>query len=317
MRGKLALCMIVSTVFIAGCGDDLASLYEDEGYAGTLEPETDTASVLRGATDIHDTAPERISAAPLVATQPPKTRQRSLRLLCSPSAKAFFCDVLEKPFEQAHPEIDLVLLEDQDRHCIGNVIMKNSSAAIVGVPLSPNENKHGLVVKVLGYHIVVAIVHRDNTITSLFDAPLRKVLDGRINNWGELGWQSLQVQPVYQTPSYRDDPAARLLRMTDKAAQVAVLLPNGNRVVDYVSREPRALGLVTFTQLKSRRGEVRYLEIDTVPPTVANYLRGAYRLGCTFRLVYTRERQRELAEFLRFLSGNEARRLLEPHLMLP
>ena len=316
MGKKLALC-VVSTVLLIGCGDDLASLYEDEGYAGTFEQEQGPASVLR-ATALQDTAPpERIPAAPLVATQPPQTRRRSLRLLCSPSAKSLFGDILEKPFEQAYPGIDLVLLEEQDRACIGNVIMKNGAAAIVGVPLSPNENQHRLVVKVLGYYIVVAIVHRNNTVTSLFDGPLRKVLDGRIGNWGELGWQNLQIQPVYEAPVRRDDPAAKLLQMTDKAAQIAVLLPNGDRVMDYVSREPRALGLVTLTRLKSRRGGVRYLQINTVRPTVANYLRGAYPLGCTFRLVHTMDRQSELAELLRFLRGNEARRLLEPHLTLP
>ena len=50
---------------------------------------------------------------------------------------------------------------------------------------------------------------------------------------------------------------------------------------------------------------------------MANYLRGAYPFGCIFRLVYTMDRRPELAELLRFLSGNEARQLLESHLVLP
>ena len=275
-----------------------------------------------------DTALPEPAPAPLVATLPPPAtdtrrwatepaqRRRSLRVFCSPTAKSTFGHGLERSFEQAHPEVDLVLLEDRDRNCIGNVIMGNGAAAIVGVPLSPTENKHGLVARVLGYRIVVVIVHPNNPVTSLFDGPLQKVLDGRIGSWGELGWLNHQIQPAYQVPAGSSDPAARLLRMTDKAAQIAALLPNGDRVVDYVAREPRALGLATRSRLRAHKGQVRFLEINDVRPTVTNYLRGAYALGCTFRLVHARDRRRQLAALLTFLDGDEARQLLELHLTL-
>lgn len=315
MGSKLALC-VLWVASLTACGDDLGSLYEDEDYAGTFERQQDDASVLQGATGLWDTAaPQRVPTA----AQPRASRRRSLRLFCSPSAKHLIGDPLEGPFERAHPQTDLVLLEEQDRTCIGNVIMQNGTAAIVGVPSSANEHKHGLITKVVGYHIVVVIVHRDNNLTTLFSEPLHRILDGRINNWDQVGWQHLPIQPVQEAPSRRDDAAARLLQMTGKAAQLAVLLPSSDQVIDYVSQEPRALGLVTLAKLGSRRGKVRHIDVHTVPPTVANYLRGAYPFGCAFRLVYTQTTQRDagLVELLTFLAGNEARQLLKPHLVLP
>ncbi|MHC4512837.1 MAG: type 2 periplasmic-binding domain-containing protein [Planctomycetota bacterium] len=320
MREKLALCVVL-TVLLTGCDDDLADLYEAGELADVVELE-DERPAMRSDTALPEPAP-----APLVATLPPAAtdaerratepaQRRSLRVFCSPTAKSTFGHDLEKSFERAHPGIDLVLLEDRDRNCIGNVIMGNAPAAIVGVPLSPTENQHGLAAKVLGYRIVVAIVHRNNPVTSLFDGPLQKVLDGRIGSWGELGWLNYQIQPAYQVPTGASDPAARLLQMTDKAAQIAALLPDGDRVVDYVAREPRALGLATRSRLRAHKGQVRFLEINEVQPTVPNYLRGAYALGCTFRLVHARDRRRQLAELLTFLDGNETKQLLEQHLTL-
>ncbi len=322
MKEKLAL-YLVSTVLLTGCDDDLADLYEAESFTDVVElGEEERPGVLS------DTALPEPAPAPLVATAPRQATadtgrqatepvgRRSLRVFCSTTVKSTFGHSLERSFERSHPEVDLVLLEDRDRNCIGNVIMGNGAAAIVGVPLSPNESKHGLVAKVLGYRIVVVIVHPNNPVTSLFDGPLRKVLNGRIGSWGELGWLNYQIQPAHQVSAARSDPAARLLQMTDKAAQIAALLPNGDRVVDYVAREPRALGLATRSRLRAHKGQVRFLQINHVQPTVTNYLRGAYTFGCTFRLVHTRGRRRHLAELLTFLDGDEAKQLLELHLTL-
>lgn len=317
MGRALAICL-VATVGLAGCGDDLARLYQEEDPLATLEPKEDTTSVLRGDTGLGDvTPPERVPAAPLAATRPPAKRQRTLRLLCSPSAKHLFGDALEQSFEERYPGIDLLLLEAQDRSCIGSVIMQNAVAAIVGVPLSTNEANHGLVTRILGYHIAVLVVHRDNNITSLFSNQLERVLDGRINNWSELGWQHLQIQPVFEHPSHRDDPAARLLRMTGKAADLALLLPAGHQVIDYVSRNRRSLGLVTLAQLEQHKGKVRRLEIDTVGPKLSNYLRGAYPLGCTFRIVHGGKHHPQLNELSSFLRSRKGRQVLEQHLTLP
>ncbi len=315
--GRKTALWLLATVMLTGCGDDLSSLYDEEGYAGTFGQGLDDASVLQGTADLQDTAvPERIPAAPLMATAPPPGGRLSLRLFCSPSARYLFGDDLEESFEGAHPRIDLVLLEEHDRACIGNVITQNS-AAIVGVPLSSNEIKHGLIAKVLGYRIAVVVAHPSNTVSSLFSDGLQKVLDGRINNWRDVGWQALPIQPVCEAPARRDDPAAKLLQMTGKAAEIAVLLPDGDRVLDYVSREPRALGLVAIHRYERRREDVRALEINDMRASVANYLRGAYPLGCTFRLIYTTEWQPGLAELLRFLRTSEAKRILESHLTLP
>jgi len=76
------------------------------------------------------------------------------------------------------------------------------------------------------------------------------------------------------------------------------------------------LGLATRSRLRAHKGQVRFLEINDVQPTVTNYLRGAYALGCTFRLVHARDRRRQLAELVTFLEGDEARQLLGQHLTL-
>jgi hypothetical protein len=316
--GRALAILVVAMVWLAGCGDDLAQLYQEEDHPAILEPKEDTTSILRGDTGLGDmTPPERVPAAPLVATRPPAKRQRILRLLCSPSAKHLFGDVLEESFEEEYPGIDLLLLEAQDRSCIGSVIMQNAVAAIVGVPLSANESNRGLVTKIIGYHIAVLVVHRDNKTTSLFSNQMEKVLDGRIHSWSEVGWQHLQIQPVFEHPSHRNDPAAKLLRMTGKAAHVALLMPDGHQVIDYVGRHRRALGLVTLAQFEQHKGKVRYLEINTVRPILSNYLRGAYPLGCTFWMVHGGKRHPQLNELSSFLRSRKGRRVLERHLTLP
>lgn len=306
------------TALFTSRAEDLANLYRDERSPRRTEPEWDTPPLVRGDTGHRDTDPQdRIPAAPLVATKPPTSPRRTFHVLCSPSAKHLFTDALEDAFEETHPGIDLEFLEAQDRSCIGSVIMQNMPAAIVGMPLSRNEQNRGLVTKIIGYHIAVLIVHRDNDLTTLFSNQLDMVLDGRISNWSELGRQHLEIQPVFEHPSHRSDPAARLLRMTGKAAQAAALLRNGDQVIHYVSREPRGLGIVSLAELESHAGQVNYLEIDTVRPNVVNYLRGAYPLGCTFWLVHARTQQREVVLLSRFLHGKSGRRVLEKRLSLP
>jgi len=66
----------------------------------------------------------------------------------------------------------------------------------------------------------------------------------------------------------------------------------------------------TLTQMLTEKRDLRFLAIDGVPPTLANYENGSYPYGKSLFLVVPAEISAEAASFLSFIATPEAEPLL-------
>lgn len=245
----------------------------------------------------------------------PKPRD-ILRGFCSPAAYRIVGARLERGFERAHPGVDLVLQVDGDRNCIDHLLMGSAEVAVISTRLSETERSRGVVAHVVGYQIVVPIVHPENPVRTVSYANLRDLRRGTATSWRTFGWTDLQIQPVCKVKAPGVDPPDELLRVHGAAAHTAVYLTSPREILALVGNNPAALGWVTLRDVDGNR-DVRPLQVDGVTASRHSFVRESWRIGSTFRVVAGPRPGPWARQWLDYMRGDEARRVLGRELTLP
>ncbi len=131
-------------------------------------------------------------------------------------------------------------------------------AAAVPVPADP------LVRVPIGLDGLAVVVHPSNSIAELSLVQLRDVFAGRLLDWRALGSDAGEIQLV----SREDGSGSRILFETRvmgdaRVALTAVVMPTSQDVVDYVAKNPQAVGYV------SRAEVAEWIAEDAAPASAA------------------------------------------------
>lgn len=258
--------------------------------------------------------PEVLAPAPLGESRQPRTEAPAqpkieLRVYACPTIFKSSMAPLKRTFELAHPGIELRLSSRPDRDCVGHLLMDTADLAIISTEISPHERAAGLTDRVLGHSIIAMICHPSNSVRSVPLGELDRLLHGRIQTWQTLGGDSIQIQPVCKRRPRVFDRAEQPLHVHHTAEHLAVLFDTTREILTYVANEPRAFGLVELSSVQGNR-DVRLLQVSHVPPSRANFARGAWPLGSTLRTVLPAEPLAAATTFVEFLSSGAASALL-------
>ena len=113
-----------------------------------------------------------------------------------------------------------------------------------GSPL--HEAKIPLLRAPIGIDGVAVIVHNDNPVTGLTSQQLQEIFSGRILDWGELDGDQGEIVLVSREDGSGTRRAFESRIMDDKPVSLtAVVMPTSRDVVDYVSKNPFAIGYVS------------------------------------------------------------------------
>ncbi|MCA8956451.1 MAG: substrate-binding domain-containing protein [Planctomycetes bacterium] len=246
---------------------------------------------------------------------PPAPRVR-LDVFCSPTAHRLIGAALERGFERAHPNHDVVLHRAEDRACLDHLLLDDADVALVGCELSAREQGHGLQQQVVGHRILAPVIHLSNPVHSIRYEQLRDLVEGKVTSWQPLGWSDDSIEPVCLLGNTDDDAAAQWMQFQGKAANLAVCLRTPEEVLAHVSNHPFAIGLVPLAAAQGST-TVRGLEVDRVRPTRDQLERGAWRFGCTFRAVTRSHPDEAILAWLAYVQSNEARLVLRRSMTLP
>lgn len=140
----------------------------------------------------------------------------------------------------------------------------------------PDGLPKGLQATVIARDGIALIVHPTNPITALTLIQAHDLFSGRAVDWGQVGGSSSLVQVV----SREDGSGTRaafeaLVLQGDRVTPTALVMPNSQAVVDYVARDPRAIGYVSMGYVN---GEVQLMSVEGLIPTSQNVSQGEYNL---------------------------------------
>jgi phosphate transport system substrate-binding protein len=140
----------------------------------------------------------------------------------------------------------------------------------------PDGPPAGLQATVVARDGIALIVHPTNPITGLTLIQVHDLFFGSAFDWRAVGGPSSPVQVV----SREDGSGTRatfetLVMQGERVTPTALVMPNSQAVVDYVARDPRAVGYVSMGYVN---GEVRVVAVEGLLPTPQSVSRGEYHL---------------------------------------
>lgn len=123
---------------------------------------------------------------------------------------------------------------------------------------------------------IALIVHPTNPITGLTLLQAHDFFSGRTIDWEEIGGMPGLVQIVSREDGSGTRAAFEAMVMgDDRVTLTALVMPNSQAVVDYVARDPNAIGYVSMAYVN---GEVRMVSVEGLFPTPESVARGEYHL---------------------------------------
>jgi phosphate transport system substrate-binding protein len=123
---------------------------------------------------------------------------------------------------------------------------------------------------------IALVVHPTNPITGLTLIQAHDLFSGRAIEWDDVGGSPGLVQVISREDgSGTRDAFEAMVMGNDRVTLTALVMPNSQAVVDYVTSDPRAIGYVSMGYLN---GEARVVSVEGLLPTPDNVSRGEYHL---------------------------------------
>ncbi|MCI0475287.1 MAG: substrate-binding domain-containing protein, partial [Anaerolineales bacterium] len=175
--------------------------------------------------------------------------------------------------------------------------------------IKPNE-LDGTRAVVIARDGVAVIVHPSNPINAIMRSQLVQVFAGEIATWplGPMAGKPIVVVSREEGSGTRDAfetmaIAARKTRVT----RTALVMPNESAVVDFVARNPTAIG---YTSMGALTPNVRALTIDDVPLSRETVENQKYPFVRTLSFVVPQSPDLETQDFLAFALSAEGQKII-------
>ncbi|GAB4336892.1 MAG: phosphate ABC transporter substrate-binding protein [Desulfobulbaceae bacterium] len=203
--------------------------------------------------------------------------------------------------------------------CADGVVVVESGRFEMGglcCPLKSSEEVKGLVAHPVARDIKVVIVNRANPLRNLTSSQVRKIHQGKITNWKEVGWIDKPVAVIYRKHCLdREEPVRSFLGLDDALGNLApraIVVRTDKELIDYVGQFPTAIGITS--RVFARAKKVSILSIDSVAPTVDNAESGRYPVTGTLFIVTKGEPDKRTRRFLDFVRSDRGREIIRENL---
>jgi phosphate transport system substrate-binding protein len=156
---------------------------------------------------------------------------------------------------------------------------------------------------------IVVITHHDNPVAGLTLEQIRRLYQGQVLSWSELGGPQIEVVPVSREQGSGARFSFEALVMGDHSVTpTAVVMPHNEGVVEYVATNPGAVGYVSTLALQST---VNVLAVEGITPSLASVEEGQYALSRPFYLVAPSQPGGGLAAFVNWVVAGEGQGIVK------
>ncbi len=140
----------------------------------------------------------------------------------------------------------------------------------------PDGPPQGVQATVVARDGIALVVHPTNPITGLTLVQVHDLFYGSLGDWQAVSGVSLPVQVVSREDGSGTRAAFEALVMQgSRVTPTALVMPNSQAVVDYVARDPRAIGYVSMGYVSDK---VRAVAVEGLVPNPQNVSRAEYNL---------------------------------------
>jgi phosphate transport system substrate-binding protein len=173
----------------------------------------------------------------------------------------------------------------------------------------------------VAWDALVMITSPDNPVSNITLKQLHDIYWGKITNWSELGGRDEPID-LYTIASPLDGSEYSLRRLLFGRGNAPIVMPRSYINVDTLEQgialDPKSLGLSSLSGVRDNR-KVKIIPIEGVLPTPATIADGSYPLYTAIYLATNPNNPHaaQVAQFMDFLSSDEAKKLMREHDLLP
>ena len=173
----------------------------------------------------------------------------------------------------------------------------------------------------VAWDALVMITSPDNPVNNITLKQLHDIYWGKITNWSELGGKDQPID-LYTIASPLDGTEFSLRRLLYGRGNAPIVMPRSYINVDTLEQgialDPKSLGLSSLSGVRDNH-KVKIIPIEGVKPTPATIADGSYPLYTAIYLATNPNdpNAARVAQFMDFLSSDEAKKLMREHGLLP
>ena len=187
-------------------------------------------------------------------------------------------------------------------------LLENGAVDLAFVSWLPPDVEPDVWSSPLAYDAVAVIVHPSNPVTGLSLAEVRDIFQGRVLDWSVFGWTNGNVTVVSREDGSGTRDAFEALTLEGRPVTPgAIVLPDGDAVVDAVARTPGAIGYVSRGRVTPA---VKPIAIEGVAPLPSNVANNSYPVGRLLYVVARDEPAGAARDFVAWLLGPEGQQAI-------
>lgn len=248
------------------------------------------------------------SVVPTPVITAPVVEPIKLHVVC-PESIAPAIRAAAATYRQMHPEVEITVLVRAD--ALAWQALQAGDADVAVLTWFPETPEEGAWVRTLSRDGLAIVVHPHNEVASLTITQLQDLFQGRVEDWA--AWGGPGGPPVLVSRETASGEASffQAWVMRDaRTALTALLAPSTEAVLQYVSREPRAVGYVSTARLD---GRVRAVPINGVSVDERALRTGQYPLVRTHFVMTLQEPREPARSFVQWLLEPPGQAVLSSH----
>lgn len=253
---------------------------------------------------------------------------------CSPTAKKYGYAVtiigstsveklaiaLSDKFTDANPNYTFDVQAPGSSAGIKAAIDGTADIGMASRALAVEEKTAGLKEFTIALDGIAVVVNPANPVNGLTAEQITGVFSGKITNWKEVGGKDQEILLVSrEAGSGTRDAFEELMNLVKYkqsliAEDRAIFAESTNSVAQNVQDKAEAIGYISLGSLKSN---VKALEVDGVPCTVANVQAGAYKVARPFLMVTKGEPNASVQAFLDYVFSDAGQNVVSDEKFIP
>ena len=181
--------------------------------------------------------------------------------------------------------------------------------------------ERGVRMSPVAWDALVVMVHPDNPVNNITLQQLKRVYEGKISNWKELGGEDAPIELLVR--SSRISGVGKTLRELvwanpEQAFSGSQEFPSSGPLEKSVESNPNALGVSGISSARKR--QVKLLTLEGKTPSYENIKNGDYLLYRPLYITYlprNNPRIREIKRFINFAHSKQGREIIRSQGVVP
>lgn len=175
-----------------------------------------------------------------------------------------------------------------------------------------HEEESNVSLVIAGWDAIVVIVHKDNPLNSISHENLKSVLQGKITNWKDLGWEDHPIDIFVRkgkTSGVGMMSRELIFGDADMEYTSTQIFKSSGPLEKTIETSKWAIGLSGISSAKKRN--VKVLALDNIHATMDNMINGNYLLTRPLYIVTGKKRSKDVWTFLRFVKSPAGQSIIE------